>query len=120
VRTTITKILSFDSAHCLPDHEGACRRLHGHTYTAEVTVEGSVQREGPANGMVMDFAELGEAMGRLVIRPLDHTYLNDVLDFVPTAEAIAGWMFRTLVGSGMPVVRVRLWETPTSYAEVTA
>ena len=36
-----------------------------------------------------------------------------------TAEALAGWMFRTLVDAGLPVVRLRLWETPTSYAEVT-
>jgi 6-pyruvoyltetrahydropterin/6-carboxytetrahydropterin synthase len=120
MRTTVTKILTFDAAHCLPDHEGACRRLHGHTYTVEVTVQGSPQYGGPADGMVMDFAELGETVNRLVVRPLDHTYLNDIFDFAPTAESIAGWMLRTLEDSGLAVVRVRLWETPTSYAEVTA
>ena len=120
MHTTITKILRFDAAHCLPDHEGACRRLHGHTYTAEVTVEGSLQQEGPASGMVMDFADLGVTVHRLVIQPLDHTYLNEVLDFVPTAESIAGWVFRTLAEAGVSVVKVRLWETPDSFAEVTA
>ena len=120
MHTTITKILLFDAAHRLPDHEGACRRLHGHTYTVEVTVEGSLQQDGPASGMVMDFSDLGSTVQRLVIQPLDHTYLNDVLDFVPTAEAIAGWMFRTLAEAGVSVVKVRLWETPSSFAEVTA
>jgi 6-pyruvoyltetrahydropterin/6-carboxytetrahydropterin synthase len=70
--------------------------------------------------MVMDFADLGDTIARLVVDPLDHLYLNDVLDFVPTAEALAGWMLTTLTAAGLPVVRLRLWETPSSYAEVTA
>jgi len=120
VRTTITKILTFDAAHSLPDHEGKCRNIHGHTYTVEVTVAGGLQESGPATAMVMDFADLRDAVERLVVDRLDHEYLNDVVDFVPTAEAVAGWVFSTLVEAGLPVVRVRLWETPTSYAEVTA
>lgn len=119
MRTTITKILRFDAAHSLPDHEGKCRNIHGHGYSVEVTVEGRLQESGPATAMVMDFADLREAVSRLVVDLLDHTYLNDVLDFVPTAEALAGWMFATLTAAGLPVVRVRLWETPSSYAEVT-
>jgi 6-pyruvoyltetrahydropterin/6-carboxytetrahydropterin synthase len=118
MRTTITKILRFDAAHSLPAHQGPCRNLHGHTYTAEVTVEGSLQQDGPAAGMVMDFADLRGTVSRLVIEPLDHKYLNEVLDVDPTAEAIAGWMFGRLEAEGLPVVKVRLWETPDSYAEV--
>ena len=120
MRTTITKIFHFDAAHSLPRHEGLCRNVHGHGYKAEVTVEGSPQEGGPADGMVMDFADLGGRVRGLVIDPLDHQYLNDVLDIVPTAEALAAWMFATLTDAGLPVVRVRLWETPTSYADVTA
>ena len=118
MRTTITKILSFSAAHSLPQHEGKCRNVHGHTYTVEVTIEGQVKESGPSTGMVMDFADAGADIRRLVVDPLDHSYLNDVLDFVPTAEAMAAWMFGVLASSGLPVVRVRLWETPTSYAEV--
>jgi 6-pyruvoyltetrahydropterin/6-carboxytetrahydropterin synthase len=119
MKTTVTKILQFDSAHSLPDHEGKCRNVHGHTYTVEVTVSGALRESGPARAMVVDFGELGKTVARLVVDPLDHQYLNDVLDVVPTAEAIAGWMFGVLADAGLPVVRVRLWETPTSYAEVT-
>jgi len=120
VHTTVTKILTFDAAHSLPDHQGKCRNLHGHTYTLEVTVRGELEHSGPATGMVMDFGDLAERVRRVVVEPLDHRYLNEVLDFVPTAEAIALWAFRVLAGEGLPVVRVRLWETPTSFAEVTA
>jgi len=120
VRTTITKLFTFDAAHSLPEHEGRCRNLHGHGYKVEVTVEGRVQEAGPASGMVMDFSDLGDRVRELVVDPLDHRYLNDVLEVVPTAEGIAGWMFATLSAAGLPIVRVRLWETPTSYADVTA
>ncbi|GAB4262599.1 MAG: 6-carboxytetrahydropterin synthase QueD [Thermoleophilia bacterium] len=116
----MTKILSFDAAHSLPDHPGKCRNVHGHTYSVEVTVEGPVREAGPSRAMVMDFGELEERVAALVVEPLDHRYLNDVVDLVPTAEALAAWMFARLRDSGLPVVRVRLWETPTSYAEVTA
>ena len=60
MKTTITVAITFAAAHRLPDHEGKCCRLHGHTYGLEVTVEGTPQESGPAAGMVMDFAELRE------------------------------------------------------------
>ncbi len=120
MKTSITKICTFAAAHSLPGHEGKCRDLHGHTYTLEVTVEGSVRREGPAAGMVLDFADLERVMREAVVGRLDHSYLNDVLDVVPTAEAIAGWAYAQLTACGLQVVRVRLWESPSSYAEVSA
>ena len=39
VKTTITVSATFAAAHRLPDHEGKCFRLHGHTYGLEVTVD---------------------------------------------------------------------------------
>ncbi len=119
MRTTITKILTFDAAHSLPEHLGKCRNVHGHTYTLEVTIEGETDSGGPTDGMVMDFADLSSRAAELVVEPLDHHYLNDLFDFAPTAEAVAKWALVTLRQAGLPVVRVRLWETPTSYAEVS-
>lgn len=119
MRTTITKILTFDAAHSLPEHLGKCRNVHGHTYTLEVTIEGTLDSGGPTDGMVMDFADLSSRVTELVVDPLDHCYLNDLFDFAPTAETVAKWALVTLQEAGLPVVRVRLWETPTSYAEVS-
>ena len=54
------------------------------------------------------------------MRPLDHQLLNDLFDQVPTTEAVAAWVFERLQDDGLPVVRVRLAEGPSSYVEVTA
>lgn len=120
MKTSVTSVTTFAAAHRLPDHEGKCRDLHGHTYTLEVSVSGVPEREGPSAGMVMDFSDLRERVTKLALEPLDHKFLNEVVDFVPTVEAIAGWIFTRLESAGLPVVRVRLYEGPNSYAEVSA
>lgn len=120
MKTTITIAATFAAAHRLPEHEGKCCRLHGHTYGLEVTVEGTPQESGPAAGMVMDFAELRQQVNRLVVDSLDHQMLNELFDFVPTVEAVAAWAFTRLQDAGLPVVRVRLAEGPNTYVEVIA
>lgn len=115
----MTVCTTFAAAHRLPQHQGKCQRLHGHTYALEVTVEGSPQETGPAAGMIMDFAELRERVAQVVVEPLDHQLLNDLLEFVPTTEAVAAWALKRLREAGLPVVRVRLAEGPSSYVEVT-
>lgn len=119
MKTTVTVSMNFAAAHRLPDHAGKCARLHGHTYGLEVTVEGAPQRSGPASGMVMDFADLRERVGRLIVDKLDHQLLNEVFEEVPTTERVAAWAFEVLRTDGLPVVRVRLAEGPNSYVEVT-
>jgi 6-pyruvoyltetrahydropterin/6-carboxytetrahydropterin synthase len=119
LKTTITVISSFAAAHRLPEHEGKCSRLHGHTYGVEVAVEGTPQASGPAAGMVMDFADLRRQVADLVVDRLDHQLLNELFDFVPTVEALASWAFTSLQEAGLPVVRVRLSESPNTYVEVT-
>jgi 6-pyruvoyltetrahydropterin/6-carboxytetrahydropterin synthase len=120
VKTTITVATTFAAAHRLPDHEGKCSRLHGHTYGLEVTVQGTPHESGPAAGMIMDFAELRARVSEIITEPLDHQLLNELFPFVPTAEAVAAWAFTRLQEAGLPVVRVRLSEGPNSYVEVTA
>lgn len=114
MRTTVTKEFVFDSAHQLEDYQGPCARVHGHTYKLQVTLEGMVN---PATGMLVDFSTLKKIVNERIVDKLDHRMLNEVLDFNPTAELMAQWMFN-LLREDLPVVRVRLWETPTSYATV--
>jgi 6-pyruvoyltetrahydropterin/6-carboxytetrahydropterin synthase len=78
----------FESAHTLRreverNEADGSRRVHGHTYTAEVSVRG---RADPSTGMVVDLAVLREAIAR-VREQLDHHFLDEVpgLD-VPTLE----------------------------------
>jgi 6-pyruvoyltetrahydropterin/6-carboxytetrahydropterin synthase len=120
MQIAVTVASTFAAAHRLPDHEGRCFRLHGHTYGLEVTVAGTPQQSGPAKGMVMDFADLRRRVDELIVDKVDHQLLNDVFAFVPTVEALGAWMFERLLEAGIPVTKVRLSEGPNSWVEVTA
>lgn len=113
---------SFDAAHHLAglpgDHK--CRRTHGHTYTVEVCL-GAPSLSGP--GFVTDFADLAP-FGDYIKTRLDHRYLNEVLDFEPTSELIAGHLARWFTEHLQPRIPGRLlWlrvsETPSTWAQYT-
>lgn len=114
-----TKIFTFDSAHKLDDYEGKCRHLHGHTYRLEVTVMGALSE----NGMVFDFSKLKQVVSDRVVSKLDHKYLNDLFDFNPTSENIAVWIFEQIADNfettSCRLEVIRLWETTTSFVELT-
>ena len=113
MRTRVTRAFAFEAAHQLPWHAGKCRRLHGHSYRFEVTVEGPLDE----NGVVLDFDELRDVVQRKVVDRYDHQCLNDLMDN-PTAELVAGEVWKRLEAAGLPVVRLRLWETPDSSVEL--
>ncbi len=115
MRTRVTRSFSFEAAHQLPWHPGKCRRLHGHNYRLEVTVEGPVDE----NGVVVDFDELAAVVGRELIDRYDHRHLNELLDN-PTAEVIAHEAWKLLESAGLRLARLRLWETPESSVELVA
>ena len=114
MRTRLTCSFSFEAAHRLPWHAGKCKDLHGHGYRLEVTVQGPLD----ADGVVMDFADLEAAVQREVLDRFDHTYLNDLMDN-PTAELVADEAWKRLEAAGLPVVRLRLWETPDASVELS-
>lgn len=122
-----TKIFTFDAAHKLINYKGACARIHGHTYKLEVTLERNMGGfENPEHKsehlMVMDFGKIKELVQEEILSKVDHEMLNDVYTHT-TAESMVVLMFRSLqsrlrgLDSPASVHRIRLWETPTSYAE---
>lgn len=128
---TVVKEFSFDAAHYLPDHPGDCSRLHGHTYTLQVGITGPVD---PGTGMVIDFTDLREKLVKGILAAVDHQYLNEIkfseglpAPFPysnPTAERMVEWIVQCLVvicdreeGFLVRPTFVRLYETPTAYAE---
>jgi 6-pyruvoyltetrahydropterin/6-carboxytetrahydropterin synthase len=119
-QATICKEFRFEAAHQLPNHDGKCARLHGHSYRVEVRVAGPIaDADGSAReGMVMDFARVKEAW-EPIGRALDHQNLNDLLDFPTTAENLAWWMLDQLTQSLPAVQAVRVWETAAAWAEAT-
>lgn len=117
-RATLTKEFKFEAAHDLPNHDGHCRDLHGHSYHGVVTIEGEIKpADGkPDEGMVADFHIIKD-----VTDQLDHTYLNDVIaDRPTTAENIAGWIADALILDRPDLrITVLLHETASSSVTVT-
>jgi 6-pyruvoyltetrahydropterin/6-carboxytetrahydropterin synthase len=92
---------------------------HGHNYTIEVLVGGSVD---PETGMVVDLAEIDATVKSRLLDRFDHTNLNLDPMFanrVPTTENLCKAVFDLLVGSIAPaeLVQVRVEETENNFFE---
>jgi len=116
-KITVVKEVSFDAAHRLPAHKGKCYNMHGHTYRLQIGITGEIDKD---TGMVVDFAVLKQAIEHNILKTLDHQCLNDIqtMNFpykCPTAENMVIWIRDTL--NSRRVSFIRLYETPTSYAE---
>lgn len=120
-------------------YDGKCRHIHGHSYKLLITVTGSpiTDLASPKNGMIMDFSDLKAVVEELVIKPFDHalllrkdaplaealleSYQNvRLLDFQPTCEQLTLYIANALqnaIKEPNKLEAVRLYETPTSYAE---
>jgi 6-pyruvoyltetrahydropterin/6-carboxytetrahydropterin synthase len=104
----------------IPNHPGKCARLHGHTYRFQVWLSGPVDE---ATGMLVDFFDV-----KREIDAWDHRHLNDQVAFVPTAELLAAEMRRRILARMIEQVGearaeqvgvlLRLWETPSGFAQV--
>lgn len=141
----ITTRLEFDAGHRIPHHKSQCRNLHGHRYAMEITLSGDIiaLESSSENGMVMDFADVKRIARESVVDVWDHAFLvyekdTEVLNFlnnlpnhktvifptVPTAENMAAEAFHILkgkyhdtFGNHLKLERVRLYETPNSWAD---
>lgn len=74
----LTKKFRLEMAHALVGYEGKCRRLHGHSYRLEVTVEceaSALQNAGSEEGMGIDFGVIKEIVERTIVEPYDHSLL---------------------------------------------
>ena len=144
----ITTRLEFDSGHRIPCHNSQCRNLHGHRYAMEITLSGDIiqQEDASDNGMVMDFSDVKAIAKRAIVDIWDHAFLvykgdSEIINFlnslpnhktvvmnsVPTAENMAAEAFRILsmqyqdvYGNHLKLERVRLYETPNSWADALA
>jgi 6-pyruvoyltetrahydropterin/6-carboxytetrahydropterin synthase len=140
--TCIAKDFRWEMAHRLPNHNGGCRNVHGHSYRMWVELAG----EPDDQGMVMDYFDLKKIVDPLIAE-IDHAFLCDrsdalivnfldssglkavYVDFPTTAENIAKWFFERLQAMFNPLkggssmkhlceLRVRIQETERTYAEV--
>ncbi len=91
----LSKQFRFDAAHTLDRSIDtmSSRRIHGHSYRAEVTVRG---RPDPATGMVVDLGLLERSLAD-ARDALDHSFLDEVSDLGPaTMENLSRWVWERL------------------------
>ena len=102
----ITQQFGFDAAHFLADApSGSNRRMHGHSFYAEVTLRGEPDRE---KGWVRDFGEVNTVLTD-IREGLDHHLLNDIEGLgPPTLENLARYIYRAAKARLPEVCRVRL------------
>ena len=131
---SVTKRIEFCYGHRLMNYDGVCRHPHGHNAVVEIDIHAA---QLDARNMVADFGEIKSIVKGWIDRELDHKMIlrtDDplaatlqkmgepvyLLDSNPTAERIAQLIFDKSREHGLPVSRVTVWETPTSWATYTA
>jgi 6-pyruvoyltetrahydropterin/6-carboxytetrahydropterin synthase len=102
----------FQAAHYLKEYKGKCEKLHGHTFQVEVRVE---VRELDKTGIGFDFVEIKKRLTEILP---DHSLLNEVYDFNPTAENLARRFFEEMK-KHFPVRAVTVWESEDASATYT-
>ena len=91
----LSKQFRFDTAHTLDRviETESSRRIHGHSYRAEVSVRG---RPDPTTGMVVDLGLLQRTMED-ARDALDHRFLDEINDLGPaTMENLSRWIWNRL------------------------
>jgi 6-pyruvoyltetrahydropterin/6-carboxytetrahydropterin synthase len=130
---SVTKRIDFCYGHRLLDYDGICKHPHGHNAVAEIEVRTEALDR---RNMVVDFGEIKHLVKEWIDRELDHRMIlrhDDplvkalqalgepvyLLDSNPTVERIARLVYDVSREQGLPVARVTVWETPSSWATYT-
>jgi 6-pyruvoyltetrahydropterin/6-carboxytetrahydropterin synthase len=111
----------YDSAHFLRNYKGKCERLHGHRYVVELALAADALNE---SGIAYDFVDVKRELRGLADH-LDHENLNDLPPFdtvEPSAENQARYFYEEMrrrlpAPMNDAVLYVRVWETPTQWAQ---
>ena len=126
---------SFDSAHFLARYNGKCRNIHGHRWRVVIEIAG----ENLDDGMVVDFTDIKAALKALTDN-LDHSLVMEkdtlksqtyeclvdegfrimIMDFRPTAENFAKYLFDEIKNKGFNIRAAEVYETPNNCARYEA
>lgn len=119
----LNKDMQFAAAHYVPSEEaGKCRKLHGHTYFANITVAGDTLDSA---GFLVNFSKLKqliqERFDHSVLNDDDESFSSDDPNRFPTTEVVARTICEIVqryldqMGNRARCLQVYLRETPTSY-----
>jgi 6-pyruvoyltetrahydropterin/6-carboxytetrahydropterin synthase len=145
IKLKITKEITFDSAHMLSDYSGKCNNLHGHTYKLQLTIDGGVDQKtnmvldfnivkSIVNEVVMSNFDHAIIFSASEFREESE---NELLEWAKkySKRHIVLYKGKSTCENMTPIIRdaiygylknhgykdfevsVKLWETPTSFAE---
>ena len=126
----LTKVFHFNAAHQY-GHEswsdeknwdvfGPDSKIHGHNYTLEVMVTGSINDE---TGFIVDLGHLKKIVKKHVIDILDHSLFDKEVDWFkdkqPSSENLVIYIWNQIFPhlEGVKLHRIRLHETPTIFTD---
>jgi 6-pyruvoyltetrahydropterin/6-carboxytetrahydropterin synthase len=132
MNSRIYKQVYFDASHRLLHYQGKCANLHGHRWRVEVWIEGKIDS---VSGILVDYNEI-----KTIVDRFDHQIMLNENDPMvscirqfqpvittpgdPTSELLAGIIMDQInghcseAGKVARVVRIRVWESDTCYAEL--
>ena len=140
-KVRVTKEFNFEMAHALKGYDGACKNIHGHSYTFSVSVIGipNENKNDPKWGMVIDFKDLNKIIKDNVVDIFDHSvvlqeetsqmvvnqmktiYSNLIIKpYQPTCENLLIDFVESIIGKLPGKVKLhsaKLKETASSFAE---
>jgi len=127
---SVTREIHFCYGHRLLNYQGKCRHLHGHNGRLEIELFSETLDDF---GMVRDFEEIKKIVESWILETLDHKMILSrkdplipslekigeafyLVEANPTAEVLSKLIYDYAQTQGLPVLEVRLWETPKSFA----
>lgn len=110
----ISKQFTFSASHILErlPQEHPCARMHGHNYVVTVHLKSQELNE---TGFVKDYRELSY-IKEYLDNNFDHRHLNDILEFNPTAEHIAKYLYDIFKPELPELYAIEVSETPKTTA----
>jgi len=133
MKTGIYKEVQIDTSHRLLHYEGKCANLHGHRWKVEIWMEGVPD---PATQILIDYSII-----KRIVDKYDHQIILNQEDPMvprirefnpvittpgdPTSELMASIIRDDLYaycreqGITATVTKIRIWESPTAFAELS-
>ena len=133
MKVGIYKEVQIDTSHRLLYYKGKCANLHGHRWRVEVWIEGEPD---PSTQILIDYSLIKQVIDKYdhqIILNRDDPMVPCIQKFNPvittpgdpTSELLATIIRDNLyaacrdLGIKITITKIRVWESPTSCAELT-
>ena len=133
MKVGIYKEVQIDTSHRLLHYQGKCANLHGHRWKVEVWMEGEPD---PATQILIDYSMIKKVIDKYdhqIILNQDDPMVARIREFHhvittagdPTSELMVALIRDDLTSYcrehaiRATILKIRVWESPTSFAEFT-